>query len=270
MADWIAPLRRVPVRIAADQILFLDMRDPVGRDVLRDSPYDRHPWEPDEQHVMRRIVRAGEIAFDIGAHFGEHSVLLADLVGPTGRVFAFEPNPDRLDALRRTVTQRGNGQVLPFAVADAPGTALLHVPEYHLAASLADWTQNRVGPVRTVQCERIALDALVARGVVPQPDFVKCDVEGAELLVFRGAVRMLDRPDAPIVMFEANLPGARAFGFSIAASMEFLARLQAPGYSFFWVQPQGTLVPVRELRPDVELFNLVAVPASKRERIAGC
>ena len=270
MADWIAPLRRVPVRIAADQILFLDMRDAVCRDILRDSPYDHHPWEPDEQQVMRRIVRRGEIAFDIGAHFGEHSVLLADLVGPHGRVFAFEPNPERLDALRRTVTQRGNGQVLPFAVADAPGTALLYVPEYHVAASLADWTQNRVGRVQTIPCERISLDALIANGAVPQPDFVKCDVEGAELLVFRGAVRMLDRPDAPIVMYEANLPGARAFGFSIAASTEFLAQLRAPGYSFFWIQPQGTLRPVRELQPGVELFNLVAVPASKRERVTVC
>src|SRR5438094_590365 len=85
--------------ITADQVLFLDMRDAVCRDILRDSPYDHHPWEPDEQQVMRRIVRRGEIAFDIGAHFGEHSVLLADLVGPHGRVFAFEPNPERLDAL---------------------------------------------------------------------------------------------------------------------------------------------------------------------------
>src|SRR5439155_592698 len=152
-----------------------------------------------------------------------------------------------------------------FAVADAPGTALLYVPEYHVAASLADWTQNRVGRVQTIPCERISLDALIAKGAVPQPDFVKCDVEGAELLVFRGAVRMLDRPDAPIVMYEANLPGAHAFGFSIAASTEFLAQLPAPGYSFFWIQPQGTLRPVPDLQPGCELLNPDHFLPGKRE-----
>ena len=238
------------------------------RDVLRDSPYGDHPWEPDEQAVMRRLVRRGEVALDIGAHFGEHSVLLAMLVGSEGRVVAFEPNPDRLDSLRRTVMQHGNGEVLPFAVADGTGPVTLYVPEFHVTASLADWTENRVGSIREVACEQVSLDALVARGAVPQPDFIKCDVEGAELLAFRGAIRTLDRRDAPIVMYEANLPGARAFGCSIAASTEFLAQLPAPSYSFFWVQPHGTLVPVRELRPDVELFNLVAVPEAKRDRVS--
>ena len=46
-----------------------------------------------------------------------------------------------------------------------------------------------------------------------------------------------------------------------------VAQLAAPAYAFFWVQPQGTLVPIRELRSDVQLFNLVAVPQSKRDRV---
>jgi FkbM family methyltransferase len=267
-AQWVPSLQRVPIRIARDQIVFMDMRDAMSRDILRDSPYEDHPWEPDEQKVMRRIVRSGEIAFDIGAHLGEHSVLLSRLVGVSGQVFAFEPNPDHLGPLRRTVMQHGNGRVLPLAISDRPGTTVLYIPDFHVTASLADWTNNRVGAIRTTRCEQIPLDTLVGNGVVPQPDFIKCDVEGAELLVFRGAVRTLERTDAPIIMYEANLAGARAFGFSISASTEFLARLRAPAYSFFWVQPQGTLVPVRELRSDVGLFNLVAVPELKRDRVS--
>jgi FkbM family methyltransferase len=243
------------------------MRDVLCRNILCEAPYAHHPWEPDEQQIMRRLVRPGDTAFDIGAHFGEHSVLLAELCGPTGRVFAFEPNPERLDCLRRTVMQHGNGQVLPFAVADRPGIVVLYVPEFHWTASLVDWTQQRVGAVREITCEQTALDDLIREGVVPPPDFMKCDVEGAELLVFRGAVKTLDRIDAPIVMYEASLPSAKAFGISISASTEFLAQLTAPSYAFYWVQPHGTLVPVRELRPDVELFNLVAIPKVKSARL---
>ena len=67
---------------------------------------------------------------------------------------------------------------------------------------------------------------------------------------------------------EANLPGAQAFGHSISAATDYLASLGAPAYSFYRVQPNGTLVPIRELRADVTLFNLLAVPASKRDRLA--
>ncbi len=269
LATRIPSLRRVPIQIAEGQVLYLDMRDAMCRDTLRDSPYTVHPWEPDEQAVIRRVVRAGDVAFDIGGHFGEHAVLLGSLVGPRGRVFVFEPNPERLDGLRRTVMTCGNGQVLGVAVSDRVGPARLYVPEFHVTASLADWTKGRVGPVREMTCEQVTLDGLIDRGTVLPPDFVKCDVEGAELFAFRGAARTLDRPDAPIVMYEANLPGAQAFGLSMSASTDFLAALAAPRYSFYWVQPHGTLVPIRELRPDVTLFNLLAVPAARRDRLEG-
>jgi len=266
-ASCLPLLQRVPIEIADGQIIYLDLRDAMCRDVLRNAPYQRHPWEPDEQDVIRRIVKEGDIALDIGAHFGEHAALVGSLVGPGGRVIAFEPNPERFDALRRTVTQHGNGELLPYAVSNAPGEAVLFVPEYHVTASLADWTDGRVGTVRQLHCRTVTIDALIDQGVIPQPTFVKCDVEGAELLVFEGARRTLDRTDAPIVMYEANFPGAKAFGTELAASTDFLRSLTAADYSIYWVQPQGTLVPVETLRSDVFLFNLVAVPAARHDAV---
>jgi hypothetical protein len=68
-------------------------------------------------------------------------------------------------------------------------------------------------------------------------------------------------------MYEANLASARAFGGSVSASTDFLRRLAAAAFCFYWVQPQGTLVPISDLRSDVEFFNLVAVPAAKRDNL---
>ena len=85
--------------------------------------------------------------------------------------------------------------------------------------------------------------------------------------MFEGATATLDRPDAPIVMYEANLAAARAFGCSVSASTDFLRRLASAAFSFYWVQPQGMLVPFRELPEHVEFFNLVAVPATKRGQV---
>ena len=265
LAQRIRLLQHVPVNIGSGQTLFLDLRDGMCRDVLRDSPYVDHPWEPDEQQVIRRFVRAGDVALDVGSHFGEHAALIASLVGPTGRVIAFEPNPERLDALRRTVGQYGNGEVLPYAVSNQAEEAVLFVPEFHSKASLANWDPS--GTVRHIRCGQVTIDALIANRTIPQPDFIKCDVEGAELLVFEGAKTTLDRPDAPIVMYEANLAAARAFGCTVSASTDFLRRLAAAAFCFYWVQPEGALRPFRELPQQVEFFNLVAVPAARRDQL---
>jgi FkbM family methyltransferase len=261
LARAVPAFRHLRLPIAEGQALFLDLRDPMCADVLRDSPYASHPWEPDEQEVMRRLVRAGDVVYDIGAHFGEHDALLAQLAGQSGRLIAFEPNPERHHALRRTVSQYGNADLLPYAIGDVSQVRTLFVPDFHVTASLANWTRGRVGAVREIQVEQRALDDLISDGVIPPARFIKCDVEGAEHLVFRGAAVLLDRVDAPVIMYEANREGAAAFGEPVSAATDYLRGLTAPKYAIYWVRPGGVLAKVETLDPDVGLFNLVAIPA---------
>jgi FkbM family methyltransferase len=233
---------------------------------LRQGPREGLPhWEPDEQEVMGRLVRPGEVAFDVGANFGQHCPLLAQLVGPRGRLVAFEPNSSSRRALFRTVSQRGNGRLLHYALSDEVGRRPFFLPADRTMASLRNWTGDRA---KVITCQLVPLDALVDRGEVPRPDFIKCDVEGAELRVFRGARRTLDRADAPILLYEANGPATAAFGGGLEAATAFLASLPAPRYSIFWVRPGGRLQPLGAFPPGVTLLNLVAVPASKLDRVA--
>jgi hypothetical protein len=119
-----------------------------------------------------------------------------------------------------------------------------------------------------VDCEVRRLDRMVANGELPQPDFVKCDIEGAEGRVFEGARSIVERADAPIVLFEANARSAQAFGESMSSAAEWLAALTAPAYRFFHVQPHGTLVPIAPtLTDEHDHFNLVAVPANRTDRL---
>lgn len=258
------PLRRVPLQIAAGQTIFLDMHDALSRDVLRDSPYREHPWEAAEQQLMRRIVRGGDVAFDIGAHLGEHCALLTSLVGATGHVFAFEPNPERWHGLSLTVTQRGNGELVPVALADRVGTDDLIVPDLHSMASFAPWTTGDVGAIRRIQVQVTTLDTLIANGKVPLPQFIKCDVEGSEWAVFRGAASILDRADAPMILYEANRQSARAMGLSVAASTELLRSMTAAAYRFHLVTAGGGL---QEIEQPERLSNILAVPQRMRERL---
>ena len=266
LATYLPSLQTVPIPVGP-RTLYVDLRDVMAHDLLRNAPYGEELWEADEQAVMHRVVKSGEVAFDIGAHFGEHTVLLSELVGPGGRVCAFEANPERIPALERTIRALSNASVYPYALSDRAGTSTLFVPDLHSCASLSDWTEGKTGPTRQVTCEQRRLDDLIAEQKLPRPDFLKCDVEGAELLVFRGAVDVLNRPDAPIILFERNRKATRAFGFTVSAPAEFLVQLSRPEYALYQIEARATLAPITPDAPYDKVSNLLAVPRARIERV---
>jgi FkbM family methyltransferase len=259
----------VPV-IIGTTVVHLDLRDNDSHVLLKGSPWPRAPWEHDEQAVMRHVVRPGDVTFDVGAHFGLHAALLAQLVQPTGSVDVFEPNPRRHEALGYCAeVSAGTIRLHRCGLSDCNGEATLFIPKGDESmSSLSDWTEGRVGEIEPLHCQVRRLDDLIANEGLPHPDFIKCDVEGAERRVFEGARATLDRVDAPCILYEANTHCAHGFGDSVTAATEWLAALTRPAYRFFHVQPEATLVPVPpQLHTRDAAFNLLAVPASRMERL---
>jgi FkbM family methyltransferase len=267
LAHRFKALQAVPITINETQRVYVDLRDGLSHALLAGSPWKTAPWEIDEQIVMRRLVRPGDVVLDIGAHIGLHTVLLSALVGRSGVVHAFEVNPAKLPALRVTVSRLTNTVLHPFGLADEARRAVLFVPEDQTMASLSDWTAGRGGAVRKTECELKPLDDLVVDGGIAPPDFIKCDVEGAELQVFRGAVRTLDRELAPIVLFEANAQAASGFGAPIEAATDFLRSLRQPNYSIYHLQGNGELTAIEVITDEAEHFNLVAMPLARAVRL---
>ncbi|HEV2763894.1 MAG TPA: FkbM family methyltransferase [Pyrinomonadaceae bacterium] len=265
LARRLRAFQAVPILIKDHPYVYLDLRFGYAHQLLWDSPYEGPPREPDEQSVMRRVVRESDVAYDIGVHFGFHAALLSRLVAPGGRVCAFEPNEQLYPSLTRTLAELPNAKLYPLALSDAEQDATLFVPEDVSMASLADWTGER-GATRQIKCRMRRLDDLVERGEAPAPDFVKCDVEGAELSVFRGARRTLERREAPIILFEVNAKAASAFGQEKTAALDFLSELDAPRYEFFEVREGGRLEPVERVGSD--FANVLAVPRARRSRLA--
>lgn len=262
-------LQAVPVTVNGRQTLWVDLRDGLSHGLVAGSPWPSVPWEADEQLVMRRLVRAGDIVFDIGAHIGLHTVLLSELAGPAGEVHAFEPNDGKTDALAMTVASLPNATLHPVALGDAPGRAPLFVPEDESMASLMDWTDGTVGVVSVHSCEVDRLDDLVASGQLRRPDFIKCDTEGCEARIFSGAARTIDCSRAPTILYEANGPSARAFGVGIAAATDLLRSFTRADFRFFHIRTGGELRPMPTFDTGCQYFNLVAVPASRLDRLAG-
>ena len=267
LASKFKSLQQVPVDLPGWSPVFIDLRMGNSHLVIMDSPYAGLWRELDEVSVMQRFVQSGDVAFDIGANIGLHSILLSRLVGPQGKLHAFEPNTELVPALSCTLRELGNATLHTIALSDRDDESTLFVPPDDSMASLKDWTTADAlggeGKPRLVTCQQRQMDDLVRDGILPQPDFIKCDVEGAELLVFKGGQRTLEREDAPTILFEMNEAASGGFGYEVSGAKDFLASLKSPRYEFFKIQPGGEL---KRLQESASFMNVLAVPQSRIPR----
>jgi len=168
----------------------------------------RYRWKNDPAEIafVRAQVRPGTIAIDVGAHKGGYTYWLARGVGPTGRVYAFEPQPQLAHNLECSFDP-AQVTVEDVGVSDREGTMQLHIPtdgRPSPGASL-ETTSTATATGHAIEVRVITLDRYLRDlpGRAPAVGFLKCDVEGHELHVFRGAEQMLRR-DHPVLLFECE------------------------------------------------------------------
>lgn len=161
-------------------------------------------YEEELLDTVARSVRAGGVFFDVGAQAGYYSLLASRLVGPTGRVVAFEPDARNLGYLREhlRLNDATNVTVIEAAVADAAGSEGFAAERSGFGGALSETAAASGG---TVTVRTVTLDGLVGSGAVPAPDYLKIDVEGAELRVLRGAAKIL-RASRPTIFLAVHTP----------------------------------------------------------------
>lgn len=235
----------------------------------------RHPNL--EKAVFLLLVQRGDCVVEVGANTGYYTRLFAQLVGARGCVHAFEPIPPTFAGLQASLRGAPAGRVVlnNCALAEEEGTAPLYLPGAdHGQAALArhsfgSWAATDV-PVQTYSCRTATLDAYVAAAGLAALNFVKCDVEGAELLVLRGAQETIRR-FKPLLFLEVSRHWTEGFGYAPADLARFLEVL---GYSrFFLVEDE--IRPVTDLPRELadgrlpDSVNLLcADPALHARRLA--
>lgn len=142
-------------------------------------------YEYSQRMLFEKTVTEGTCVYDIGAHVGFYTLLASVLVGPGGHVFAFEPSPSNVAYLKKHLQMNKVANVKTFdvAVSDHEGEEM-----FEFAAHSSMGRLSASGSL-AVRC--VSLDALYARAELHPPNFVKIDVEGAELGVLRGARKLL-------------------------------------------------------------------------------
>ncbi len=217
--------------------------------------------DPNVMRFLRRWVRPGFVACDVGANIGTYSVPLARLVGPQGHVISFEPNRPTFACLRANIRQNRltNVTLLRAAAGPETGTANLVVTEEnfgevhlapHPASSRAPAPCNPLGytssasltSALSAQVAVTTIDAEIARLRLPRVDFIKIDVEGFELAALRGATRTLANNANLVVQTEIVPAHSARYGFDVA---DLAAFFRAHGFQPYACDDAGHMHPVR-------------------------
>lgn len=180
-------------------------------------------YEPDYLGRMLGALGSEDVLYDIGANIGLVSLHAASRC----RSVAFEPDPGFFGRLQRNaqLNPSADVQLLPIAISDTDGAVDLFTGGVEgTSPSLVHQRDER----SRVQVEASTLDSLIDRGGLPAPTVLKLDIEGAEILALRGALRLLHGANPPRLLFlevhDSFLPG---FG---STSGEVIELVRAAGY----------------------------------------
>ena len=190
-------------------------------------------YETPAQEVLTTWLRPGDCFYDVGAHIGFFSLLAARLVGERGTVIAFEPDPNNASILRTTAIKNKMPQI---RVVEAAAWSSSGPLEFQRADPASSGVDGQVGPIANLNRDRIrvsgvALDDYVLQHESSPPNFLKIDVEAAEVGALQGAAELFKTFRPSLLCEVHNVPNK--------ARIE--AWLQERLYSLEWLGPQDSL-----------------------------
>jgi FkbM family methyltransferase len=198
----------------------------VGAVIANDKVYEAYVTDE-----IGRLLQTGMVFVDIGANIGYFTLLAAVLVGPEGRVIAFEPNPDNCDLLQQSIAANGfdNISLHPYAVAESEQEFQLDVGGTSSNGRVIDFSSQAVpgdGPPRLIRA--VALDHFLVDE--PRIDVIKMDIEGAEPRALQGMEQIIAR-HRPVLITEFSPHLIEVTSHMAPAA--FLQLLHHCGYDIF-------------------------------------
>jgi FkbM family methyltransferase len=201
------------------------------------------------------VLRPGMTFFDVGANAGLFAVSAAKRIGGAS-VYAFEPCSQTCEILKRNLglNRVSDVNTLQVALGDIIGEGILQVnargKDGLNTLGRASHPDSQVVGQENVRITTV--DAFVKEHHIPRIDVMKADIEGAELMLFRGAKRLLQRGDAPIILYEGFGFLTRGLGYH---PVEILWFLESCGYQLFVLNSDAG--GISELKPDYQYNSMV-------------
>ncbi len=258
--QWRESISRIPAPIRLPfGAMWLLRNDDLG-ELLRTGTF-----ESAELAFVERFLKPGMTVLDLGAHHGLYTLLASKVVGSRGKVIAFEPSRREWRALllHLILNRCSNVRVERLAVGNEDTEADLFI----VKGNQTGCNSLRPPDVRTgtalTRIRVTRVDDWLEKRKYRQIDFVKLDVEGAELEALKGASRLLEQQPRPLILAEVQDVRTIPWGYR---AKEILLHLQERGYKWFSLLADGA---IEELNLSANNFegNFVACPLERNSDI---
>jgi FkbM family methyltransferase len=237
----------------------LDLREGIDFSI-----YLLGAFEPGTQKTLSKLIKPGDIVFDIGANIGAHTLGMARSVGPSGKVYAFEPADFAFAKLRQNFSlnpeleSRLHAHQVFLGAPIAESTPMQVYASWPLRHDRTVHPKHRGRLVSAAQASADTLDSFVERYKIDRVDLIKMDVDGCELPVLQGGLQTIQRFH-PILVMEMSPYVHAEHNYNFG---DFITLLRNSGYS---VRDADTWQPVpldaaqlERIIPDGASINVVA------------
>jgi FkbM family methyltransferase len=164
------------------------------------ADYQAGRAEPAVSAALEKHLRPGMVFYDLGANIGFYSLAAARLVAEEGKVYCFEPDPEVFGWLQRNIERNSSSNIHAVNSGVWSKTSSVHFQRSDTSISPgrgSGMVVSSPAPGACIDVPSYSLDDFVREA--PPPDLIKCDVEGAEVEVFKGARRLLSEHHPMIV-----------------------------------------------------------------------
>ncbi|MBK9793326.1 MAG: FkbM family methyltransferase [Sphingobacteriales bacterium] len=166
--------------------------------------------------LLKQYIKKGDIVLDIGANIGFYTKILSDLVGETGKVYAFEPDKTNFSHLKKAVENLKNVALINKAVSDKTGVITLYHSDLlnvdHKTYATKDYTSK-------TEIECVAIDDVIPDKKV---DFIKIDIQGYEYFAFQGMTEVFKANEDLKIIAELYPYGLNNSGIKVEEFVSFL------------------------------------------------
>jgi len=173
--------------------------------------------------ILEKLVQPGDIIVDAGANIGLITIFCAIRAGKSGMVLSFEPHPETFPLLQKNIAVNRLSQIKVFdkALGSVAGTAKIYsnLQINRGAASLVEFQADSP----SFDISVLSLDDVLRELNISQLNLLKIDVEGFEMEVLKGAVGILSKENAPVLVVECSNTRSN-FNYSMEVLFDFLNR----------------------------------------------
>lgn len=237
--------------------------DVLDKRVTPVDTFNFDQYELEDSEMLYKLVSEGNTIFDIGANIGWYSNHLSKKL-PTAKIYSFEPIPETFAQVKRNteLNQAKNITLNNVALSDKIQTLTFYYsPTITGASSSVNITEN--DSMVKLECQTNTIDKFVKENNISALDFIKCDVEGAEFMVYKGGAETIEK-HKPIVFTEMLRKWAAKFNYH---PNDIIAFFKQFGYNCY-TSHNGKLIPIEKVTDETMETNFFFLhPAKHAEKI---